>query len=172
MSESVNANHGRARTARWVAAAAVVVVAAVLAGVVLTHRSSPTSRWWDRFGSTDAAAINQDNQGIAGALGARPRVSAQTLHFDCQIGARDTARVLSQPQPTDPTFRRLYQGALEREALAFRACEAATAASATTSEAVAIDDLRHGMRRFDAAVGAVNARGRALGYGQVFTPAG
>lgn len=170
VSESVGSSRGRARVALW-GVVVVGVAAAVVAGLVLTHRSTPSSRWWVEWGSPDAAAVNQDNYGTAGVIAGGPGLSALALHQDCQIGARDLARILGQPSSPDATFRRAYRVALERDARAYRTCLSMTIPTATASVTAAVAGLRHDFRLFDDAIGPVNDRARRLGYGLVFTPA-
>ncbi len=151
--------------------AVVVAAVAVSAGVVLTHRTTRAGRWWAEFGSSDAAVVNQDNQVIAGVLSSGPGLSAVALHFDCQIGARDLARILSHAPSPNRGFRRAYRTALELDARAFDACVSMTASPSASSPAAAIAAVRHDLHRFDGAIPTVNARGGRIGYGSVFAPA-
>ncbi len=153
-------------------ASASAVLVVVVASVVVMSRHAPT-RWYSTYGSSDAAAVNQDNQILVSDLALPPGPAASHLRYDCGIGLRDLTRVLSHPQPPDQTLRRLYRRALIQNATTYRTCERVFAPGGGASPTNALVSVRTDVRRLARDESAVNGRARVLGLGTLLLlPAG
>ncbi len=158
---------GSRTSTRW-GAVLVVCVALVGGGLWALHATRHVNHWLATYESSDAAAVNQDNRTLVGDLALAPGTAVAQLRYDCQIGVRDTARVLSHPQSSDPVLRRTYRAALLQDAATFATCVRDVAVSSSVPVEAALTAIRQGLNGFDTAAALANARAQHLGYGTPF----
>ena len=143
-----------------------VVVVAVFAGAMLRGHHGASDPWVAGYESADAGALAQDAAQIRTDLALSPSSAVAALRYDCEIGRRDAARLLSHLSPANPTLRRAYEAVLHQNWRLYALCAGALAAHADVSTvSVQLDRQLAVLGRDESRV---NDVARAVGFAPVF----
>ncbi|MDE3082413.1 MAG: hypothetical protein KGJ39_03230 [Acidobacteriota bacterium] len=169
-------DEGSARATRWWsrrargagAAVLVAIVVTVIAGAMLRGSRATLDPWVAGYASVDAGAVAQDAAQIRADLGRSPSSAVAALRYDCAIGRRDAARLLSHPAPANATLRRVYETALQENWRLYAQCASTLARSPVDARAV-VAQLERQLALLHNDESRVNAAARAVTYAPVFS---
>lgn len=168
---STRSTRGSSRRARAIGAGVIAaIVIALLAGALVRSRGTSTDLWAARFESIDAAVVTQDVAQIRHDLGLSPSGAVASLRFDCEIGRRDAARLLSHPSPSVAVLRRAYKTVLQQNWRLYSSCASALANGAPVGAVRTRLDEGLSLLRHDEA--RVNAVARSVATTPVFSGRG
>ncbi len=168
MEEGSSRAAGRSsRRARALAVAVAVVVVAVLAGPMLRDRGAPTDPWVAGYASADAGVVVQDAAQIRTDLELSASRAVAALRYDCEIGRRDAARLLSHRSPANSTLRQAYEALLQRNWRMYAGCASAVASRVSHVATLKVQ-LNGQLAELGHEESRVNAVARSVGYAPVF----
>lgn len=148
----------------------IVVVVVVFVAVSVRGRSVTSDPWVAGFESVDTGIVALDAAQVRHDLSTSLVGATSSLRFDCEIGRRDAARLLSHPLPSNATLRRVYETALQENWRLFADCESVLARGANADVVTAQLEKDLSLLRRDEV--RVNAVAHAVSYAPVFTSLG
>lgn len=167
---SSRAERTPSRTARVAGAVIVVVIVVAVVAVALFRGRGATDPWVAGFEAVDTGVVAADAGLVNHDLGQAPSSVVTSLRFDCEIGRRDAARLLSHRLPANAALRRVYETVLQENWRMYAGCTSALASNADVGTLTTRleSDLRL-LRRDEARV---NAVARTVAYAPVFSSLG
>ena len=156
------------RRVRVVVAGVILVVAGVAVAAGIGHGTAPSDPWVAGYESLDAAVVVQDAALLRTDL-ARAHPNDASLLYDCEIGRRDAARVLSHPSPSNERLRRVVEVTFHEDWQLYAGCVRDLATGSGSDTAVVRAQAQRHLELLRGDESRVNAVARAVAYGPVFS---